>query len=136
LESHLPKHLLLANSQEAMLMAKSMILKLLFGASLAALVLFGVSASAHYTSAAPSHWIQQNATQPTAVSGKVTSIAPDKKSISLEVTDNGAKSTMQFVLDDNTRVTGRVSVGTDATVQYQSTEGGKLLAVNISPKTP
>jgi len=116
--------------------------KFLSGASLAALLLVGisggisagVSASAHPISA-PSHWIQQNNTQATEVSGKVISIAPDKKSISLEVTDNNKTNTMQFAIDDNTRVTGRVSVGTMAIVQYQNADNGKLVAVNIAPKT-
>ena len=116
--------------------------KFLSGASLAALLLVGisggisagVSASAHSISA-PSHWIQQNNAQATEVSGKVISIAPDKKSISLEVTDNNKTNTMQFAIDDNTRVTGRVSVGTMASVQYQNADNGKLVALNISPKT-
>ena len=110
--------------------------KFLSGASLVALLFFAVSASVHHVSAAWRAGQQSTAQpQPVAVSGKVTAIASDKKSISLEVTDNGSKNTMQFVLDDNTRVTGRVSVGTVATVQYQSAEGGKLLALNISPNT-
>jgi hypothetical protein len=112
--------------------------KFLSGASLAALLLFGisagVSASAHPISA-PSHWVQQNNAQATEVSGKVISIAPDKKSISLEVTDSNKTNTMQFAIDDNTRVTGRVSVGTMAIVQYQNADNGKLVALNIAPKT-
>jgi|GEM_PF-951483 len=111
--------------------------KFLSGASLAGLLFgisAGVSASAHPISA-PSHWVQQNNAQATEVSGKVISIAPDKKSISLEVTDNNKTSTMQFAIEDNTRVTGRVSVGTMATVQYQNADNGKLVALNISPKT-
>jgi|HubBroStandDraft_4_1064222.scaffolds.fasta_scaffold51769_2 hypothetical protein len=112
--------------------------KFLSGTSVAALLLFGVaagvSASAHPISAS-SHWIQQNNAQDNEVSGKVVSIAPDKKSISLEVTDRNSPSTMQFAIDENTRVTGRVSVGNMATIQYQSTNDGKLVARNISPKT-
>ena len=42
---------------------------------------------------------------------------------------------MTFVIDKNTQVTGPVSVGTDATVEYQSTQDGKLLALSISPKS-
>ena len=117
--------------------------KFLSGASLAGLLLVGisggisvgVSASAHPIST-PSHWVQQNNAQATEVSGKVISIAPDKKSISLEVTDNNKTNTMQFAIEDNTRVTGRVTVGTMASVQYESSDGGKLVARNISPKTP
>ena len=108
--------------------------KFLFGAALAALLLFGVSASADRISAT-SRWAQQN-TQASEVTGKVIGIGQDKKSISLEVTDQSNPSTMQFAVDENTRITGRVSVGNTATVQYQSTNDGKLVALNISPKTP
>jgi Cu/Ag efflux protein CusF len=111
-----------------------MLCKFFSGASLAALLLFGVSATAHHVSAA-SHSIQQSNAQATEVTGKVISIAPDKKSISLEVTDNNKTNTMQFAIDDNTRVTGRVSVGTMASIQYQNADNGKLLALNISPKS-
>jgi hypothetical protein len=120
-------------------MAKSEIRKptlrnFLSGASLVALLFFAVSASARHVSAAW-HGAQQNSAQATEVTGKVISIAPDKKSISLEVTDNNKTNTMQFAIDDNTRVTGRVSVGTMASIQYQNADNGKLLALNISPKS-
>jgi hypothetical protein len=105
----------------------------LSGAALAAFLLF--AASAHHISAAW-HGAQQANAQANEVSGKVTAIAPDKKSISLEVTDQNKTNTMQFAIDDNTRVTGRVSVGTMASVQYESSDNGKLVARNISPKTP
>jgi hypothetical protein len=114
---------------------KPTIREFLSGASLAAILLFGVSASAHHISAAW-HWAQQNSAQANEVSGKVTAIAPDKKSISLEITDHNNTNTMQFAIDDNTRVTGRVSVGTIASIQYESSDNGKLVARNISPKTP
>jgi hypothetical protein len=107
----------------------------LSGAALAAFLLFAASASAHHISAAW-HGAQQANAQANEVSGKVTSIAPDKKSISLEVTDQNKTNTMQFAIDDNTRVTGRVSVGNMATIQYESSDGGKLVARNIAPKTP
>jgi hypothetical protein len=107
----------------------------LSGAALAAFLLFAASASAHHISAAW-HGAQQANAQANEVSGKVTSIAPDKKSISLEVTDQNKTNTMQFAIDDNTRVTGRVSVGNMATIQYESSDGGKLVARNISPKAP
>jgi type II secretory pathway component PulL len=110
----------------------------LSGAAFAAFLLFAASASAHHISAAW-HGAQQgnqSNAQANEVSGKVTAIAPDKKSISLEVTNNNSPSTMQFAIDDSTRVTGRVSVGTMASIQYESSDGGKLVARNISPKTP
>jgi hypothetical protein len=102
--------------------------------SLTVLLFVGLPALAHTSSALPQQQGQQ-AAQATAVSGKVVSIANDKKSISLEVTDNGNANTMQFVLDENTQVTGRVHVGSDATVQYQTGQDGKLVALNIAPKS-
>jgi len=120
-------------------MPKSTLRKFLPGAALAALLVVGVSAGAGVTAsahpiAAP-HWIQQNNAQATEVSGKVVGIGQDKKSISLQVSDGNNTNTMQFAIDDNTRVTGRVSVGNMATIQYQNGDDGKLLALNISPKT-
>ena len=42
---------------------------------------------------------------------------------------------MQFVLDQNTQVQGRVSTGTTATVQYQKKDDGTLLALMIAPQS-
>ena len=121
-------------------MAKSEIRKptlrnFLSGAAFAAFLLFAATASAHHISAAW-HGTQQANAQANEVSGKVSAIAPDKKSISLEVTDQDKTNTMQFAIDDNTRVTGRVSVGSMASIQYESSDNGKLVARNISPKAP
>jgi hypothetical protein len=101
--------------------------------SLTALLFIGLPAFAHPVFSLTEHG--QQSAQPSAVSGKVISIADDKKSFSLEVTSNGSANTMQFVLDQNTQVTGRVHVGTDATVQYQTGQDGKLLALNVAPKS-
>lgn len=111
----------------------SMCRKFLVFGSLTALLFIGSPAFANPHS--PPVQQGQQAAQQSAVSGKVVSIANDKKSIALEVTDNGNANTMQFVLDENTQVTGRVHVGSDATVQYQTGQDGKLLALNIAPKS-
>jgi hypothetical protein len=107
--------------------------KFLVLGSLTALLFIGLPAFAHPFVSSPQQG--QQSAQANAVSGKVVSIANDKKSISLEVNSNGNANTMQFVLDENTQVTGRVHVGSDATVQYQTGQDGKLLALNIAPKT-
>jgi hypothetical protein len=78
---------------------------------------------------------KQHNEQNKTTAGKVTDIASDKKSFTLEVTDGTAKHTIQFVLDANTQVQGKVSVGTDATVEFQPTPDGKNLAVVITPRT-
>ena len=101
--------------------------------SLTALLFIGLPAFAHPFSSRTQQG--QQSAQPSAVSGKVVSIASDKSSISLEVTSNGNANTMQFVLDQNTQVTGRVRVGSDATVHYQTGQDGKLVALNIAPKS-
>jgi len=74
---------------------------------------------------------QQSADAKT-VTGKVASIGSDHKSFSLEVSGG---NTMQFVLDQNTQVQGRVSTGTNASVQYQKKDDGKLLALVITPQS-
>ena len=52
----------------------------------------------------------------------------------MEVNGGDSKGTMQFVVDKNTQVEGRVTVGTDAVVQYQPTEDGKNLALSGAPQ--
>jgi hypothetical protein len=78
---------------------------------------------------------QQQAEQAKSVSGKVASIASDKKSITLEVDSGNDKHTMQFALNQNTQVTGRVSTGSIATVQYLATSDNQYLALVISPQS-
>ncbi len=107
--------------------------KFLVLGSLTALLSIGLPAFAHPFSSLPQQG--QQSEQPSAVSGKVVSIADDKKSFSLEVNSNGNANTMQFVLDQNTQVTGHVHVGSDATVQYHTAQDGKLLALNVAPKS-
>jgi hypothetical protein len=109
-----------------------MIRKFLCSASLAGMLFSGIAVNAR-----PS----QQETQPKrqneqakSVNGKVTNIASDKKSFTIEVNDGNAKRNMEFTLDANTQVQGRVSVGTDATVEFQSTPDGKNLAVTIAPR--
>jgi hypothetical protein len=107
--------------------------KFLVLGSLTALLFIGLSALAHPVS--PLTQQGQQSAQTSAVLGKVVSIADDKKSFSLEVTSNGNANTMRFVLDQNTQVTGHMHVGTSATVQYQIGQDGKLLGLDVAPKS-
>lgn len=107
--------------------------KFVVGASLAGLMALGASTLGAIPAAAQSQ--SQNSQQsPDAktVSGKVSAIGSDHKSFSLEISQG---NTMQFVLDQNTQVQGRVSTGTTATVQYQKKDDGTLLALMIAPQT-
>jgi hypothetical protein len=107
-----------------------MLRKFLCSASLAGLLLSGIAAYAHPAQEKPQPKQRSEQTK----SGKVTDIASDKKSFMLEVGDGNAKHTMQFILDANTQVQGKVSVGTDAVVEFQPTPDGKNLAVTITPR--
>lgn len=109
-----------------------MLRKFLCSASLAGLMLSGIAAQARPTQqeSQPKRQTEQSK----SVNGKVTDIASDKKSFTIEVIDGNAKHSMQFVLDGNTQVQGKVSVGTDATVEFQPTPDGKNLAVSITPR--
>lgn len=109
-----------------------MLRKFLFSASLAGLMLSGIAAHARPTQQESQP--KRQAEQAKSVNGKVTDIASDKKSFTIEVNDGNAKHNMQFVLDGNTQVQGKVSVGTDATVDFQPTPDGKNLAVTITPR--
>ena len=111
-----------------------MIRKCLLCASLGALLILGFSTQAR--TALQQSQSGQQADQAKQVNGKVTAIGSDKKSFSLDVNDGNNKRTMQFVLDEKTQVQGRVGVGTDATVQYQPTNDGKNVALNIAPQNP
>jgi hypothetical protein len=112
-----------------------MLRKFLCSASLAGFLFAGIAAHARPIPQQGSQPKQRNEQNNKTASGKVTDIASDKKSFTLEVTDGSAKHTMQFVLDGNTQVQGKVSVGTDATVEFQPTPDGKNLAVVITPRT-
>jgi hypothetical protein len=110
-----------------------MLRKFLYWASLASLMLAGVAVHARPLPRQESQPKQRNEQTKTA-SGKVSDIASDKKSFTIEVIEGNTKRTMQFVLDGNTQVQGQVSVGTDATVEFQPTPDGKNLAVVITPR--
>lgn len=107
-----------------------MIRKLLFSVSLAGLILLGVSPRAHSLSLQSQSG--QQSEQAKSVSGKVTAIGDSGHSFSMEVNEGGSKHTMEFVVDKNTQIQGRVTVGATATVEYQPSEGGQNVALSIT----
>jgi len=109
-----------------------MLRKFLCSASLAGLLVSGIAL--HARPAQQQSQPKQRNEQTKTAQGKVTDIAGDKKSFTIEVNDGNTKHTMQFVLDGNTQVQGKVSVGTDATIEFQPTPDGKNLAVTITPR--
>jgi hypothetical protein len=110
-----------------------MLRRLLCSASLASLFLFGV------ISVAPSPSLLAHAGQQPeakeAVTGKVTSIAKDAKSFSMDVNQAGNQKTMQFQVNETTQVQGRVTVGTSAKVEYQPNADGSNTALTITSQS-
>jgi hypothetical protein len=79
---------------------------------------------------------QQPQAQAKKVSGTVTAIGSDRKSFTMDVNQqNSSKpAKMNFYIDRNTQVEGRVGVGTKALVQYQPTNDGRNLAIDVTPQ--
>jgi len=68
------------------------------------------------------------AAEPHTVSGKIASVGDAE--FSLEVKQNQKESTVQFLVDGNTKVDGKLAVGAQATVDYHS-EGGRNIATHV-----
>lgn len=61
-------------------------------------------------------------------SGKISSIGD--AAFSLEVTKGQEKRTIEFLVDDDTKVEGKLKVGSHATVEYRSADG-KNIAIHV-----
>jgi len=78
---------------------------------------------------------QQSPSQPPAaaatatVSGKIA--AATDSSVSLEVQTGSDPQTVQFVVNSDTKVDGKLAVGSMATVEYR-TDGGANIATHIT----
>lgn len=108
-------------------------MKFLLGASLAGLLLMATPIRTHAV-AQGSQEQQQAQADTKSVTGKITSVGNNGHSFVLEVNSGGEKQTMQFMLDKNAKVQGKVGVGSDVTVEYQPVEGGQNLALSIAPQ--
>lgn len=64
-------------------------------------------------------------------SGKIASIGD--AAFSLEVTNGQERKTMEFLVDDDTKVEGKLQVGSQATVEYRSADG-RNIAVHVVVK--
>jgi len=63
--------------------------------------------------------------------GKVTAIGSNGHSFTIQSGDN-SKQSMDFVIDQNTKVEGHVHVGTTVTVAYAPQQGGPNLAITVT----
>ena len=70
----------------------------------------------------------QPASDNQSLSGKIASV--DDAAFALEVSKGKDVSTVQFQVDDHTKVEGKLTVGAQATVEYRS-NGGTNIAVHV-----
>jgi hypothetical protein len=63
--------------------------------------------------------------------GKVTAIGSNGHSFTIANGDD-SKQTMDFVIDQNTKVEGHVHVGTTVTVAYAPKDGGPNVAITVT----
>jgi hypothetical protein len=61
-------------------------------------------------------------------SGKIASIGD--AAFSLEVTNSQERKTVEFLVDDDTKVEGKLQVGSHATVEYRSADG-RNIAIHV-----
>jgi len=105
-----------------------MIRKILTCLTLVGFLAAGVPAMAH--KATTQNEAKQQTTK--SVTGKVASIGDQGKSFALEVNDGSSKRTMNFVVDKNTQVQGRVTEGTIVAVEYQPSDNGQNVCVRVT----
>ena len=76
--------------------------------------------------------LAEGRSQPTpdnqSLSGQIISVGDAE--FSVQVAKNKDASTVQFMVDDKTKVEGKLAVGAQATVEYRSNEG-KNIAVHV-----
>ena len=96
---------------------------------LATLFLFCLTIAAWST---PHPTLAAGHSQPTpdnqSLSGQITSVGDAE--FSVQVAKNKDISTVQFMVDDKTKVEGKLAVGAQVTVEYRSNEG-KNIAVHV-----
>jgi len=68
-----------------------------------------------------------------SASGKVSAVAND--GFSLDVKAGDASSTLQFVTDSKTKVTGSLAVGSTASVEYRTDSDGRNIATSVVVQT-
>jgi hypothetical protein len=68
-----------------------------------------------------------------SIAGKVISIADSGTSFAVEI--EGSSNRMEFLLNEKTQVQGKVKIGTLVAVDYQRTDGGQNLALNVTARS-
>jgi len=66
--------------------------------------------------------------EPSSVSGTIANVNPSQFTLSLNRNHNPNK--LEFVIDPNTKIEGKLAVGSQATVDYRA-EGQQLIATRV-----
>jgi hypothetical protein len=69
-----------------------------------------------------------NTPEPSSVSGKVATV--NDSQFTLELNRNQNPNKLEFVIDANTKIEGKLAVGSQATVDYRA-EGKQLVATHV-----
>jgi hypothetical protein len=94
----------------------------------------GVAILPDALSSQPYSRLFKEATERSSVSGKISAIGDASFSVDANVGQDLA--TLQFLIDDTTKVEGRLKVGALATVGYRSSDGINIAAhVVVQPST-
>lgn len=100
-----------------------------------AVCVFASLSSAELVSASPPKCDFQSAAPVNqSASGKVSAVSNDGFSLDVKVGD--ASSTIQFVIDAKTKVTGSVSVGASVNVEYRTDSAGRNIATAVVVQAP
>jgi len=70
----------------------------------------------------------RNAPEPSSVSGTIANVNTSQFTLTLNRNENPNK--LEFVIDPNTKIEGKLAVGSQATVDYRS-EGQQLVATRV-----
>ena len=93
------------------------------------LALFTVAAWSAPTSSHPSANLRNSAPDTQSIAGKITAV--DDAEFSVDVPKNQRVEPMHFLIDENTKVEGKLAVGAQASVEYRS-DDGKNVAVRVA----
>jgi hypothetical protein len=87
-----------------------------------------VASSSDALASQPASSLFKDATEKASVQGKISAIGD--ASFSVEVRKSQELVTLQFLIDDSTKVEGRLEVGSLATVDYR-TDAGNNIATHV-----
>lgn len=73
-------------------------------------------------------WSPANAPEPSSISGTIANVNTSQFTLSLNRNQNPNK--LEFVIDSNTKIEGKLTIGAHASVDYRA-EGQQLIATHI-----